>query len=619
MRFNSSLIFGVFLSSGLLASCASFTSAPEAQYHESAFDDHNRAPASMTPPMYVADGTDQLDPVYMRTQADYYFSMGEAQSLDGQHQKAIESFKMVLVYDPNSAQVQMRLASEYVKLGMFTQALEHGENCIQKDPKSIDGRLLLGGLYSSLKVYDKAIAQYNEILKIDSQNPDAMLYTGAVYAEQKKYDLAIKSFERLAKNENYNTPHLAWYYIGRVRSEQPEKAYQKASEQAFLKALEINPAHLESLVALGSYYSSVKQEKKSLELFKKFQVEQGPNAKLAELLAKMYLEQEQYDLALEQLDILERYSDDTLNAKLKISLVFIEQKKYLDAIVKLKEVLQQVPDSDKIRFYLAAIYEEINQNKEAVEHFTKIPPESQFYGEAMVHAAYLLKQDKKVDEALELVGTALEKRKDVGQLYAIQGSLYDEKGNFKKASEVLKIGIEKFPENVQLRFFYGTIQDRLGNKQAVIENMHKVVEMDPNHVQGLNYLAFTYAESGKNLTEAEGFVRRALEIEPQDGFILDTLGWILYKRGKIKESIQILESAYKIQPSESIIAEHLGDAYKKYQLVDKARKMYMKAAENESDEIKLKEIREKITALDQQDIKMTSDRKPASVPVVIEP
>lgn len=613
MRSNMTLILSSLFSSLLLISCA--TNSPgTAVYRDSAFYDQNRAPASMTPPLFVADGVDQLDPLYMRTQADYYFSMGESQSLDGQHEKAVEAFKMVLVYDSESSRVHLRLSAEYIKLGMFTQALEHAELCIKKDPKSVDGYLLLGGLYSNLKVYDKAVVAYSEILKFDPKNTDAPLYLGALFAEQKKYEQAVKYFERLAKNGDYSTPYLAWYYIGRVRSEQTEKAYQKSAEDAFKKALSLNPSHLESVLALGSVYSKWHQEKRTVELFKKFQVEQGPNAKLAELLAKIYLEQEQYDLALEQLEIVERYSEDSLNAKLKIALVFIEQKKYLDAISKLKEVLQQVPDSDKIRFYLAAIYEEINQPKEAIENFAKIPSDSQFYGEAMVHAAYLLKQGKQLDEALNMVNKAIEKRPDVGQLYAIQGSLYDEKGNYKKAAEVLKNGVEKFPENVQLRFFYGTIQDRLGNKMQVVDNMKKVIEMDPNHVQGLNYLAFTYAENGGNLNEAETLVRRALEIEPHDGYILDTLGWILFKKGDIKQAIQVLEAAVKIQPSESIIAEHLGDAYKKFQLVEKARKMYMKAAENELDEIKLKEIRAKISALEKQEINVTSERKPASLP-----
>lgn len=583
-------------------------------FYDSAMDDHNRAPASMVPPHYVADGVESnLDPVYMRTQADFHFSMGEAQSLDGNHQKAIESFKMVLVYDADAPQVNLRLAAEYVKMGMVTEALERAELAVKKDPKFVDGKLLLGGLYSTLKVYDKAIVQYEQVLKLDAGNTEAPMYLGAVYAEMKNYDKAVKYFEKLAKDEDYTSPHLAWYYIGRIRTEQGGKNFLKAGETAFKKAIEIKPDHVESVLALGQLYTKLEQEPRAVELYKNFQRERGPNARLAEILANNYLEQEKYEEALEQFEVLERYGDDSLNAKVKIALILIEQKKYAPAIDKLKDVLKQVPDSDKIRFYLAAVYEEIGRGEEAIEHFQKVPSESQYFGEAMVHATYLLKQGKKVDKALSLIEKSMQARQDIPQFYAINASLLDEKSEYKKAIGVLEKGAEKFPDNVQLHFFLGTVNDRLGNKDAVVAAMNKVIEMDPNHVQGLNYLAFTYAEADKNLDVAEKLVRRALEIEPKDGYILDTLGWILFKKGQFSDSVKVLEAAYKFQPEESIIAEHLGDAYNKAQLLDKAKFMYQKAAESESDEQKVKAIRQKITALEKQELRLSSDRTPASV------
>ncbi len=606
----------VVFASLLQASCASSpvsvgSNSDKAFYYDASFDDRNRAPASMTPPSYSEEVTDNLDPVYLRTQADYHFHLGEAYSLDGNPQKAVESFKMVLVYDPNSSQVHLRLAAEYVKMGMLTQALEQSETAVKKNPKSIDGRILLGGLYSSLKVYDKALKQYEEVLKLDASNTDAPMYIGAVYAEQKQYDKAVKYFERLAKNDDYATPHLAWFYIGRIRAEQTGKAFERAAETAYLKSIELKPNYFESILALGELYSKNHKTSKAIELYKKFQREQGPNPRLAEILAQNYLEEELYDMAFEQLEIVENYADDPLAAKMKMALVLIEMKNYDQAVNKLKEVLQQVPESDKIRFYLAAIYEEMGRAPEAIEHFSRIPPESQYFGEAYVHAAYLLKKSGELDQAIGLIKKGLKVRNDVAQFYALYASLLDEKGDYKSAATILAEGTEKFPDNVQLRFFLGTVHDRLGDKKKVVENMKVVIEMDPNHVQGLNYLAFTFAESNDNLDEAEKLVRRALEIEPHDGYILDTLGWILYKQGKFLDSIRILEAALKNQPNEAIIAEHLGDAYTKHQLVEKAHQMYRRAADNEKDESKVRGIREKITALERQQLRF-SERHPAS-------
>ncbi len=580
-------------------------------YYDSAYNDRNRAPASMSPPAGKPSQEDELDPVYLRTQADYYFQVGEAQSLEGNHQKAVEAFKMVLVYDSKSSLVHLRLAAEYVKVGQLTQALENAELAVRKDPKSTDARILLGGLYSTLKVYDKALAQYEEVLKIDPSSTEGPMYIGALYAEQKQYDKAVKYFEKLAKHEDYTTPYLAWYYIGRIRSEQNGRAFEKATEDAYKKSLSLKSDYVDALLALGGFYMKKDQEKKAIELYKNFQREQGNNPRVAEILAQAYLEHEQYDLAYEQLEIVEASAEDVLSARMRMALVLIEQKKFEQAVVKLKEVLRQVPESDKIRFYLAAIYEEMGKRTEAIENFSRIPAESQYFGESVVHAAYLLKQEKKLDAAIDVVKEGLAKRQDVAQFYSIYASLLDEKGDYKKAASVLADGGQKFPDNIQLQFFLGTIQDRMGDKRKVVEQMKKVIEMDPNHVQGLNYLAFTYAESNNNLEEAEKLVRRALEIEPHDGYILDTLGWILYKKGKFQESIKVLEAALKSQPNESIIAEHLGDAYNKHQLVDKARQMYKRAADAETDARKVREIREKITALDRQELR-ASDRQPAS-------
>ncbi len=598
---------------GNILGCASMNlSSPDAKpYYEASFDDHNRAPLQFAPPaMPTNEGP--LDETYIRTQADYQFAMGEALSYEGQHLKAVEAFKMVTVYDPKSSHVHLRLAAEYVRLGMITEALGQSELALQKNPKFVDALLLLGGIHSTLKLYNKAIENYESVLKVEPSNTEAPLYLGAVYAEQKKFDKALRYFEMLAKNEDYESPYLAHYYVGRLRSDQEGEGNQKLAIQSFRKALELKPAHLDSLKSLAEVLEKKGQHKEALSLYVQFQREHGPNLKVAELLAQKYLENEDYDAAFAQLEMLEDSSDDPISVKLRMALVLIEKKKYGVAVEKLHEVLRQVPESDKIRFYLAAVYEEMHENEKAIEHFLKIQPESSFYGESVVHAGYLLKKEGKLDKAIDVVGNALTKKEDVPQFYAMYASFLDEKGAYKEAVALLEKGVLKFPDQVQIRFFLGTVYDRLGEKVRVVENMKHVIEMDPNHVQGLNYLAYTYAEKDINLEEAEKLVRRAMELEPKDGFVMDTYGWILFKQGKLKDSIRILEAAHKYQPQEAIIAEHLGDAYYKVQMIGKARSMYMRAFEFETDDVKRQQIEAKITALDRQDIKGSAQRQPAS-------
>jgi tetratricopeptide (TPR) repeat protein len=299
-----------------------------------------------------------------------------------------------------------------------------------------------------------------------------------------------------------------------------------------------------------------------------------------------------------------------LNVKVRMALISIEQKKYEKASAKLNEVLQLVPESDKIRFYLAAVYEEMGKSEESVAEYLKIPASSQYYSDSVVHATYLLKQKKDYDKALSVAEQAYKEKSDSAQFIAIYSSLLDETGQSSRAVKILSAAVEKFPENVQLRFFLGAVHDRVGNRKESLSNMRKVIELDPNHVQGLNYLAFTLAEIGEELEAAEIFVKRALAMEPNDGFILDTFGWVKFKQGDYRAAIKILEKAYTHQPTESIIAEHLGDVYYKQQLVEKAKSMYKRAYDLESNENKLREIKSKISAIENQ----IFDRAPAAAP-----
>lgn len=598
----------------ILAGCATFTNSDseKAPYYEASFDDKNRAPSSFLPAFLKVDNNQEsIDPLYLQTQADYNFSMGETYSLDGNSTKSIEFFKLALIYDQNSPSINIRLAGEYLKQGMISESLAQAEIAANKDPKNSDAHLLLGGLYSTLKRYPKALEQYHQVLKINPENTEAPLYIGALYSEQKQPDKAIKYFETLLKNPEYQSPHLIHYYIGRVELEQDSSKHQKAAERSFKQAISIKPDFADATLSLGTLYNRQKHPEKAIALYRSFQKENTPSPKIAELLAQTFIEQEKYDQAYEQLEFLDQASDDPLNVKMKMALILIEQKKYSLAVEKLTQILELAPESDKVRFYLGAVYEETHESDKAINEFKQIDSTSTFFTDAVVHTAYLLKNKGQLNEAVDIAAKSLKQRSDQPQIYAMYASLLDEKTDYVAAAKLLEQGLEKFPDNTQLRFYYGTINDRLGKKEVVINEMKKLIELDPNHVQGLNYLAFTWAEQNVHLSDAEKLARRALAIEPQDGYVLDTLGWILFKQNKYNESIKFLEAAYKSQGAVSVIAEHLGDAYYKQSMVEKAKKMYKRAADLETNKSKIQEINNKITGIERQEL--NTQRVPASV------
>ena len=579
-----------------------------AGFRDSAHLDGNKAPEGLAP-KELKDESQSLDPLNMRSQADYHFTRGEAFSMEGQHQKAIDSFRTVLIFDVESAQVPLRIAAEYIKLGMITQALEYTDLAIQRNPKYLEARLVMGGLFATIKSYKKAENEFRTVLKMDPSNSEAMLYLGAIFSEQKKYEEAIEIFNQFSKLAVNNKKqegkklvqaHLAPYYIARVRLDQNTTKSIQLGEKALIQALKIKPDHVESVFLLAQIYKKQGQDRKALALLERFNQENGLNPRVSELLADLYIENEKYVQAIEHLESLEEIAEDRMQLSLRIAMLQIQIKRFAPAAQRLQDIVMKIPDNDKIRFYLAAVYEEMGDLDQAFFHYRLIPSESQFYGESMVHAAYILKNQKKFSEAQGILASALQSRSDIPQLYAVQASLLDEQNKSEQAFEVLNVGVRKFPDNTQLLFFLGTIQERIGMKEESITTMEKVIQREPNHAQALNFLAFTLTELNRSLDRAEGYVARALKIEPKDGYILDTHGWILFKRGKYKEAIQVLEKAFRLQPNEAIIAEHLADAYFKLKIYNQARAYYVKAISLEVDPGKKRNVQAKLEVLEKQ-------------------
>ncbi len=552
-----------------------------------------RAPASMDPPQ--DDKNQFIDSVHIRSKADYHFTMGEAYSLDGETDKAIESFKLTLVYDPDSALVRVRLSAEYIKKGFISEAIEQAELSIQKDPNFLPARILLGSLYSTLKMFPKARAQYQAILDKEPNNEEAQLYMGALYVEEGNEKLAIRHFQKLANRKDAESAHLAYYYLGRLYFNQKKMA---SSINSFQRALEIRPRFVEGVLALGSVYESELKKKQAIELYQSYQDRFGDSYRVAEPLGRLYMEEEQLGLAYRQFEIIDKAARASLSTKVKMALILIEKDDYKMAIVKLKEILREVPESDKIRFYLAAVYEEIQDFNSAIDEFRTIPVSSSFYVEATIHGAYLLKQKSRYREAEEWVQSAIEARPDAVQLYTLHASLLDDQEKFSQGLALMLKAQERFPKNEQVLFFLGSFYDKMGKKKETLVQMQEILKINAENVQALNYLAYTLAEMNIRLEEAEKFAIKANSLKQDDPYITDTLGWIQFKRGNYSEAVRTLERAYSLSTTEGIIAEHLGDAYYRSELPSKAKRIYKKALELHSSEKDKAKVRAKIAAVE---------------------
>jgi tetratricopeptide (TPR) repeat protein len=196
--------------------------------------------------------------------------------------------------------------------------------------------------------------------------------------------------------------------------------------------------------------------------------------------------------------------------------------------------------------------------------------------------------------------TALEQKKDNLQIYFMLSQLFEESKKIPQAIDVLKKADLQFAHNSQVNYFLGTLYDRTEQKELMLRHMRLAVSYDDKNYQAMNYVAYSLAERGSQLDEAEVMAQKAYSLQQEDPFIIDTLGWVYYKKGDFQKALPLIEKAHQLSPDVAIIAEHLGDVYAKLNKDSKAKNAYLKAQDQESDRERLKILRNKITVLEKQ-------------------
>jgi len=231
----------------------------------------------------------------------------------------------------------------------------------------------------------------------------------------------------------------------------------------------------------------------------------------------------------------------------------------------------------------------------------EVMPDSRFYQDAVVHAAYIYQEKGQAEKAIAYLDQASANQPKNAEFKYYLGTFYEDLEKYENAASHIKAAIDLEPDNARYYFRLGVIYDKWDNKEASMEMMRKVIELDPKHANALNYLGYTYADLGQNLDEAERLIKEALKYKPNDGYITDSLGWVYYKKGEFEKAIKYLTRAIELVPDDPIMLEHLGDAYLKVNDKANALKFYQKSLQKKETEKDKEALKKKIRELSGND------------------
>jgi len=525
----------------------------------------------------------------------YYFTAAQVQRKRGNLDQAIVLLRKAIELDSESAYLQRELATIYLQNKEGDKALEVLEEVLRQHPNDVKALIIYGGTKQVRKENNDAIAAYEKILALDPKQERVYSLLGNLYLEAGDDARAQATFMRLIKN--FPASYVGHYYLGQVNARQGNV---KAAEENFKKALELVPDRPEPRFELIDLYKAQGKKTKIIQLYEDILSSNPRNIRAATELGFYY---HQLGMKAEAQQILMKLgsrSQHEFEVIVTVIQLYIDPKKYDDALVVIQGMLKGLPDSADLNHLAGIAYYGLKNNDQAIVHFKKVTPQSRFFQDAVVHVAFILQEEGKNEEAIRFLNTAIEKNPESPDFKYYLGTFYEETGDFESAEKYIRQAIELDPANPRYFFRLGVVYDKGNKKQASMDAMRKVIELDPKHANALNYLGYTYADLGQNLDEAERLIKEALKYKPNDGYITDSLGWVYYKMGQFDKALIYLKRAIELVPDDPIMLEHMGDAY--LQLNDKSnalkyfeKSLKIKEKDKESLEEKIRNLKRKGT------------------------
>ena len=236
------------------------------------------------------------------------------------------------------------------------------------------------------------------------------------------------------------------------------------------------------------------------------------------------------------------------------------------ALVYLQLALYLAPNHSLALLSLADLYESVKKPAMAIKIYERVPANSPLKRNAQIQLATNLDAADRSDEAIKILKTVTtEDPKDLEAIMAL-GNIERGRKKFADCAETYSLGIDALPPNNDkansVYYYYrGICEERSKQWSKAEADMRKALELQPEQPHVLNYLGYSWIDQGINLDEGMKMIKRAVEQRPDDGYIVDSLGWAYYRIGNYEDAVKHLERAIDLKPEDPTINDHLGDAY----------------------------------------------------------
>ncbi|HSO07596.1 MAG TPA: tetratricopeptide repeat protein [Pelomicrobium sp.] len=582
------LRFTLLLTTIVLAACAQVPAAQPRTVATTTASAQENAKAGETKAAPAA-GEEALPNVELTRQLFYQFLMAEIAAQRGQTDAASATY-LDLAKKTRDPRVAQRATEVAVFARRAPEALEAAQLWLELEPSADRARQTVAALLVNSGRLDEAKPHLRQLLVDEGDNiGQGFLQLNSLLARHGDKQKVLALTRELAAPY----PDLAEAHFAVAQA--AANAGDDAAALAELKrARELKP-DWELAVLLEGQVLRRSSTDKALAAYKAFLDEYPKSREVRLAYARLLVGEKRYADARAQFEQLMADNPRSAEVTVAVAMLAMQLKDYDAAERHFRTALDQgYRDKDAVRMFLGQMEEERKRYDQAAGWYRSVTGGDQKLQAEVRYAGVLAKQGK-LDEARQyLSGIATANPKQEVQVILAEAQLLREAGLNQEAYDLLDRELKKRPADPDLLYDHAMAAERLDRMDVLEANLRELMRIKPDHAHAYNALGYSLADRGLRLDEAKALIEKALEISPDDPFILDSMGWVKYRMGDVPGALEYLRRAYSLRPDPEIAA-HLGEVLWVTGQRDEAKKVWNTALSDHPDNKVLVEAVRKFT------------------------
>ncbi|WP_455365218.1 tetratricopeptide repeat protein [Kaarinaea lacus] len=440
-----------------------------------------------------------------------------------EYDKALEAARFWVDVEPDNADARRSLASVYLRLARPVDAVEHYEEMLvllQDDAKPGHGFSVIASQLAREPDRELAMSVMDKLLETRQDDPYALFAQAHLAMRQARFEMALLTLDNALK----------------IKSNWSSAIILRA------RILAMQGARAEAL----NYLEEVLQGGMS------------DNLEVGLTYARMLTEARQLDKALAEFIRLAEVDERNAEINYYAGVLALQLKKLDDAQTYLEKVLKLGNRVQETNYYLGQVAEERGDIRKAMNRYSFVR-HGEFYFSAQLRMVSILADEKNYDAAMEqLRSIRVNSSKQRLQVILLEGDLLREAERYPDAKDFYTKVLNSMPNETSVRYARALVAEKLGDLEMVESDLQTILQQEPANAQVLNALGYTLADRTTRYEEALKYIQRAMELEPDDAAVVDSMGWVHYRLGDYNKAIKHLRRAIELSQDPEIAA-HLGE------------------------------------------------------------